>query len=106
MSKFDCPYLIEPARWCLRFHSRSSVSDLTGADGPSVASQWLKSRFIPYLRTIEQFASDPLEFPEPEQMLHWSMFCRKSGSIVLGILAGSITIAPSRLRTSMASDIV
>ena len=31
------------------FHSRSSVSDFTGAAAPSDASHALKSRFMPYL---------------------------------------------------------
>jgi len=40
--------------WAL-LNARSSVSDFTGAEGPSVASHLLKSRFMPYLSTVEPF---------------------------------------------------
>ena len=53
MSSRDWPYLIAPAFSWARFHWRSAVSDSTGADGPSVFNQRLKSRFIPYLNATE-----------------------------------------------------
>ena len=70
MSKRDCWYLIAPALACARFQSRCSFSVLTGADGPSDASHALKSRFMPYLKLIEQFASLPLACSAPEQKSH------------------------------------
>src|SRR2546426_799765 len=54
MSRFDWPNRIAPPLVCAMFHCRSSVSVFTGADGPSVASHLLKSRFIPYLSATEQ----------------------------------------------------
>jgi hypothetical protein len=39
--------LIDPARWCVMFHSRSSVRDFTGALTPNDCSHLLKSRFMP-----------------------------------------------------------
>jgi hypothetical protein len=70
MSRFDCPYFNAPAFLCAVFHSRSSVSDATGADGPSDESHALKSRFIPYLNVIEQFSSLPRALAAPEQIGH------------------------------------
>ena len=67
MSSCDWPYLIAPALACVVFHSRSSVSDFTGADAPSVFSHALKSRFIPYFSTTEQSSSLPLALFAPEQ---------------------------------------
>ena len=52
---------------CVMFHCRSSVSVFTGADGPRLFSHRLKSRFIPYLKFTEQFASLPFACSAPEQ---------------------------------------
>ena len=41
------------------FQIRRSVSVLTGVDAPRLASHLLKSRFMPYLKTIEQSLSRP-----------------------------------------------
>ena len=70
MSRFDWPYFSEPAFLCAVFQSRSSVSDFTGADGPSDASHLLKSRFMPYLNAIEQSLSPPRALLAPEQIPH------------------------------------
>ena len=48
-----------PAASCARFQARSSSSVFTGAEAPSDASHALKSRFMPYLKTIEQSSSRP-----------------------------------------------
>src|SRR5262252_4252102 len=92
-----------PAPWCLRFHSRSSVSVFTGADGPSKASHRLKSRFIPYLKTEEQFASFPFPPLGPPQTGQDSTFFWGSSSRALGRSAGSTTVAPFALRISVTS---
>ena len=81
------------------FHARSSVSVLTGADAPSVLSQALKSRFMPYLNTTEQFASLPFAPSTPEQMPHFRKFLSASCSTMLGMSAGSTITAPCALST-------
>src|SRR5258705_8122358 len=105
MSRFDWPYLIDPPFLCASFHSRNSVSDFTGASGPSVASQALKSRFIPYLSTLEQFWSLPFPSPDPEQVFHNTKLLAGSLSTTLGISAGSTITAPCLRRTAIASTI-
>src|SRR5919204_5389524 len=104
MSRFDCPYLMAPAFVWVMFHWRSSVSVLTGADGPSVASHLLKSRFIPYFRITEQSASLPLASFTPEQLFHERKLFFGSLSTTLGMSAGSTTTAPCCFRTAIASD--
>src|SRR5438045_3243865 len=101
ISRFDWPYLIAPRFLCSLFQSRSSVSDLTGAFGPSDASHLLKSRFIPYLKTTEQFSSCPFPSDDPEQVFHNKMLFAGSGSTTLGMFAGSTMTAPSLRRTSI-----
>ena len=64
---------------CVMFNSRSSVSVLTGAEGPRVASHALKSRFMPYFKTMEQSASLPFALFSPE---HWP----QSGEIMIRVL--------------------
>ena len=88
-----------------RLKSRSSVSVLTGALGPSERSHALKSRFMPYLNTTEQALSLALAPTAPEQMFQVRKFLSGSGSTTLGMSAGSTMTAPSRRRTSMASAI-
>src|SRR5882724_1710430 len=78
---------------------------LTGALGPSDCSHALKSRFIPYLNVTEQLASVALAPGAPEQSPQATWFCAGSGSITLGISAGSTMTAPSRRSASMASAI-
>ena len=70
MSSCDWPYLIAPRDTCAVLQLRKSVSVFNGAAGPSDASHALKSRFIPYLNTIEQFASLPRALSAPEQVFH------------------------------------
>src|SRR6266545_4170230 len=89
MSRFDCPYLIAPALVCVRFHWRSSVKVLTGAEGPSDASHLLKSRFMPYLKETEQSASFPFASLQPEQMFHERRLLPASLSTTLGMSARS-----------------
>ncbi len=74
-----------PTVWVM-FHSRSSVSDFTGAEAPSVASQALKSRFMPYFRTTEQSLSLPLALFTPEHWPHSAKFCAG----ILGDDAGDV----------------
>src|SRR5260370_26383060 len=103
MSRRDWPYLIAPALRCSVFQVRSSVSDFTGADGPSEPSHWLKSRFIPYLNTTEQSESFPFELLAPPQVFQSRRLLPVSSLTTLGISAGSTITAPRRLRVSMAS---
>src|SRR6266508_2595510 len=105
MSRFDCPYLSAPALVCVRFHWRSSVSVLTGAEGPSVASHLLKSRLMPYLKLTEQSASFPFASLQPEQRFQDRKLFLRSLSTTLGMSAGSTITAPCCLRTSIASAI-
>src|SRR5512140_1744719 len=100
MSRFACPYLIAPARWCATFHSRSSVSDFTGALAPSDWSQVLKSRFMPYLNAIEQLASRPLAFSRPLHGLQLRKLLLAFVSTTLGMSAGSTIVAPCCFRTA------
>jgi hypothetical protein len=67
MSSRDWPKRIDPAFACARFHARSSVSDLTGALSPRLASHALKSRFMPYLKFTVQSASPPFLCSAPWQ---------------------------------------
>src|SRR6185312_15530645 len=99
MSRFDWPYLIAPAFWCAVFHSRSAVNDATGAADPSEASHLLKSRFIPYFRSTEQSASLPLALSAPEHWPHARKLLWGSLSTMLGMSAGSTTIAPCCFNT-------
>ncbi len=94
-----------PALWCATFHWRSSVSVFTGAFGPSVASHALKSRFIPYLKTIEQSASLPFALSRPLHTLQRRKLSAAAGATTLGTSAGSTTSAPCARRTAMASAI-
>src|SRR5581483_8831788 len=89
MSSSDCPYFMEPAAVWERLNFRSSASDLTGADGPKVASHLLKSRFMPYLNTIEQFSSCPLASLAAEQVFHRIRLSSGVSERTLGISAGS-----------------
>src|SRR5215471_15197495 len=93
------------ARVCDRLNTRRSVSDLIGADAPSVASHALKSRFMPYLSTDVHVASWPTPWFNPEHVSHRSTFSAGSFDTTLGRFAGSTRIAPSRLSTSIASVI-
>ena len=88
MSSCDWPYLIVPRVVCAVLKLRKSVSVLTGAAGPSDASQALKSRFIPYLNTIEQLSSLPRALSAPEQVFQVRKLFFASGSTTLGISAG------------------
>src|SRR5437870_8873279 len=88
---------------CARLKFLSSVNVLIGAPGPRVDNHLLKSRFIPYLNTTEQLASFSLRPSTPEHVLHSKKLAAGSGSRMLGISAGSTIVAPSRLRTSIAS---
>src|SRR5713226_6060479 len=103
MSRRDWPYLIAPALRCSVFQVRSSVSDFTGAEGPSEPSHLLKSRFIPYLNTTEQSASFPFELLAPPQVLQSRRLLAVSLLTTLGISAGSTITAPWRLSISTAS---
>src|SRR5258708_9874602 len=99
MSRLDCPYLSAPAFVCVRFHWRSSVSVLTGADGPSEASHLLKSRFMPYLKETEQSASLPFASLQPEQRFHVRQLFFASLSTMLGMSAASVKMAPLALKS-------
>src|SRR5262249_50063475 len=90
---------------CAELNVRSSVRVLTGALDPSEASHALNSRFIPYLKTTEQFESLPLRPGAPEQMFQRRKLPAGSGSATLGRSAGSTMTAPSRRRISIASAI-
>src|SRR5229473_7447853 len=105
ISSCDCPYLIAPAAAWAILKLRSSVSDFTGAAGPSEASHWLKSRFMPYLSTIEQSSSLPLAFARPEQVFHLSALFCGFAERTLGMSAGSTTTTPRCLRIAIASSI-
>ncbi len=105
MSRRDCPNLIAPAFACAVFHCRSSVSVFTGAEGPSVFSQRLKSRFIPYLKFTEQLSSLPFACSAPEQKSHAAKLSFGSFAARLGTSAGSTTIAPCAFRMAIASAI-
>ena len=87
------------------FHSRSIVSVLTGTPLPNVASHALKSRFIPYLNTIEQFASSPFALSSPAHGLQFRKFSAESVAVTLGMSAGSTITAPCALSTAIASSI-
>src|SRR6185369_265527 len=100
----DWPYLIAPALACFVLNSRSSVSDLSGAAAPSDFSHALKSRFMPYLKTIEQSSSLPLPAFAPEQVDQRRKLFFGSLSSTLGMLAGSTMIAPWALSTAIASS--
>src|SRR5689334_3268565 len=104
MSSCDWPYLIVPAAVCAALNCRSSLRDFTGAEGPSDASQLLKSRFIPYFSTTVQFSSEPFPLPAPEHMLHFRKLFAGSGERTLGIFAGSTITAPCAFNTAIASD--
>src|SRR5437660_846702 len=105
MSRLDCPYFNAPAFVWVRFHWRSSVKVLTGAEGPSDASHLLKSRFMPYLNVIEQSASLPFASFQPEQVFQERKLLFASLSTMLGMSAGSTRTAPWCLRTAIASAI-
>src|SRR5258708_36423013 len=94
-----------PAGVWARLKLRNSVNVFTGAVGPSEASHLLKSRFMPYLNTIEQDSSLPFAFSRPEQVFHLSRLFCGSLEITLGISAGSTMTAPLCLRIAMASFI-
>ena len=57
LSRLACAYLIALRLACAVLNARSSASVFTGAAGPSEASHALKSRFMPYHSTDEQFGS-------------------------------------------------
>src|SRR5215510_7717153 len=57
LSRFVCPYLIALRLACALLKARRSASVFTGALPPSEARNVLKSRFIPYHNTDEQFGS-------------------------------------------------
>ena len=97
--------MIAPAFWWATFHWRSSVSVFTGAFGPSVASHALKSRFIPYLNTIEQSASLPFALSRPLHTFQPRKLSAAAGATTLGMSAGSTISAPCALRTAIASAI-
>src|SRR5207247_9392038 len=99
------PCLMSPAVVGLMFHWRSPVSVFTGADGPSVCSHLLKSRFMPYLRITEQSASLPFASLTPEHVFHNRKFFCGSLSTMLGMSAGSTMTAPCCLSTATASAI-
>jgi hypothetical protein len=63
----------------------------------------LKSRFMPYLKTIEQSLSRPRPCSAPEQTPHFRRLRLSSLSTTLGMSAGSTTTAPCCFKTSMAS---
>src|SRR5437868_1062007 len=94
MSRLPCPYLSVPAFSCFRFHSRSCVSVLIGEASPRLASQALKSRFIPYFSPIAQSVSFPRRFSSPEQLFHFRKLFSGLGSTTLGMFAGSTRTAP------------
>ena len=104
MSSSDCSYFIVPSSAFFVFHSRNSVSELTGAILPRDSSQALKSRFIPYLNTIEQSSSLPRVLSSPAQILHRKRLRSGSGSRTVGKFAGSITVAPLSSRIAIASS--
>ena len=79
MSKRDCPYLAAPASAWSRFHWRSSVSVVTGASGPRLSSQALKSRLAPYLKFTEQRWSEPFAWCAPAQKPQAAKFESGSG---------------------------
>ena len=103
MSRRDWPNVIALALACARFHCRSSVSVLTGADAPRLLSHRLKSRFIPYLKFTEQPWSLPLAWSAPEQKSQAAKFSAGSFAARLGTSAGSTTIAPCAFSTAIAS---
>ena len=68
MSSCDWPNFIA-LRWALlMLNQRSSLSVRKGAAAPSDASQALKSRFMPYAKSIEQLAFRPFRLSTPLQM--------------------------------------
>ena len=85
---------IDPAAVCAMFHCRSSVNERTGAVGPSDSRKRLKSRFMPYLSTIEQSRSLLRPSSAPEQAFHSKVLLSARDSRTLGILAGSTITAP------------
>ena len=97
--------MIAPAFWCAVFHAISSFSVFTGAAGPSDASHVLKSRFMPYLKTTEQFSSLPRPSFTPEHGFHSMKLFFGSLSTMLGMSAGSTMIAPCCFSTAIASSI-
>src|SRR4026207_2169141 len=94
MSRLDCPYLIAPAFWWAVFQAISSFSVLTGAAGPSDSSHLLKSRFIPYLKSIEQCSSLPRPSLAPEHWFHSTKLFFGSLSTTDGLSAGAVRSAP------------
>src|SRR5439155_3716196 len=72
-------------------------------DGPRDDSHLLKSRFMPYFSTTEQFSSFPLASFAPEHCPRSTKLFFGSLSTTLGISAGSTTTAPCCLSTAIAS---
>src|SRR5215470_15794756 len=105
MSSCDWRYLSAPRAWWRQLKFLSSVRLLTGALGPSVLNQALKSRFMPYLNTTEQPVSLSLLPCMPEQVFHNSRLLAGSEAMMLGMFAGSTMTAPAPLRTAIASAI-
>src|SRR5688572_26185890 len=100
-SRLACAYLIALRLPCAVLNARRSASVLTGAAGPSDASQSLKSLFMPYHSTDEQFGSlGPLLHPPPQsrKLFFGSWFT------TLGMSASTM-VAPSFFMISIASAI-
>ena len=103
MSSNDWPYLIAPRGALARLNQRSSDSVLNGAAFPSEASHALKSRFMPYVKSVEQFALRPLRSSTPPHVFHSRKFRVVSAVTTLGMFAGSTMVAPSCLSAAIAS---
>src|SRR2546423_9988341 len=101
MSSSDWPYLTAPPFVWDVFQLRKSVSDFTGALSPRDLSHLLKSRSMPYARSTEHFRSftSSIDVQTPQLRRLLSAFL----STMLGISAGSTTVAPCFFNTSIAS---